>query len=110
MTDTRPELKRQDRPPKEAECLLNSAGLYLCAIEPIFTQHLINIWDEPEAFLSQYLMVTKAQGLLFAAHTCIVEITNGGLHQFFSNPRHPCTGSHARFLFFRNDSGCTRVR
>jgi hypothetical protein len=59
-----------------------SAG-YWSALEPFWDR--VNIYDGPEAFLATYQGLPVLQRVLYAAHFCESEISNGGLHQFFFN-------------------------
>ena len=58
-------------------------GGYWQVIEPFWD--LVNIYDGPEAFLASYQAVPMVPRVLYAAHFCESEVSNGGLHQFFSN-------------------------
>jgi hypothetical protein len=46
----------------------------------------VSIYDGPKVFLEQFREVDPAVGHLLAAHWCQSEVSNGGLHQFFTNP------------------------
>jgi uncharacterized protein DUF4375 len=59
-----------------------SAG-YWSALEPFCGQ--VNIYDGPELFLATYRGLPEIQRVLYAAHYCESEVSNGGLHQFFFN-------------------------
>ena len=52
-------------------------------IEPIWFKNLIH--EEPETFLAKYAEVPKASRILYAAHWCQAEVSNGGFWQFFAN-------------------------
>jgi hypothetical protein len=56
---------------------------YWSVLEP-FWDH-VNIYDGPDQFLATYQAIPVVPRVLYAAHFCESEITNGGLHQFFSN-------------------------
>ena len=46
----------------------------------------VNIYDAPVEFLRTFAAVPPNVQTLVAAHWCESEVSNGGLHQFFSNP------------------------
>lgn len=58
--------------------------VYWRLIEPFWDE--ISIYDGPKAFLKQFAVAPDEVGHLFAAHWCQSEVSNGGFHQFFTNP------------------------
>lgn len=62
---------------------MNPGDLYGKALHPIWEK--ICPYDGPKKFRSTVASVSRAQGLLIAAHWCQSEICNGGFHQFFWN-------------------------
>jgi hypothetical protein len=61
----------------------DTGGGYWDILEPFW--ELIDIYQGPERFLETYRSAPEIPRLLFAAHFCESEVSNGGLHQFFSN-------------------------
>src|SRR5829696_2343578 len=62
----------------------DEADGYWQVLEPYWAR--IDIYNGPEAFLATYGEVPPVVQILFAAHWCESEVSNGGLHQFFMNP------------------------
>ena len=58
-------------------------GNYWDIVEPFW--EVINIYDGPEVFRQTYDSVPTLSGLVYAAHFCQSEVSNGGFHQFFWN-------------------------
>lgn len=56
---------------------------YWDLIEPFWDE--ISIYDGPHVFLRQYAAAPRAAQVLFAAHWCESEVSNGGLAQLFDN-------------------------
>jgi Domain of unknown function (DUF4375) len=71
-----------EHPPNDSEA--GDASGYWRLLEPYW--EVIDIYDGPERFLETYASVPAIPRTLFAAHFCESEASNGGLHQFFSNP------------------------
>jgi hypothetical protein len=61
-----------------------TGGGYWDLVEPFWES--IDIYQSPKRFLDTYRSAPEIPRLLFAAHFCESEVSNGGLHQFFSNP------------------------
>ena len=57
---------------------------YWAVLEPYWER--IDIYSGPERFLQTYAAAPPVVQVLFASHFCESEVSNGGLHQFFSNP------------------------
>jgi hypothetical protein len=57
---------------------------YWALVEPFWAR--VNIYDGPKAFQRSFSGLPPAIRTLVAAHWCESEVSNGGLHQFFSNP------------------------
>lgn len=57
---------------------------YWHVLEPYWDR--IDIYNGPERFLATYDALPPQVRVLFAAHFCESEVSNGGLHQFFMNP------------------------
>lgn len=53
------------------------------AIEPYWER--VDIYGDPDGFLSGFKVVPAAVGHLLAVWWCNSEVCNGGFHQFFSN-------------------------
>jgi hypothetical protein len=56
---------------------------YWRILEPFWDK--INIYDGPAVFLATYAAAPLVPRVLFAACFCESEVSNGGLHQFFTN-------------------------
>jgi hypothetical protein len=56
---------------------------YWTLVEPVW--ETISIYGSAEEFAVQYAAAPKPSRVLFAAHWCQSEVSNGGLHQFFWN-------------------------
>jgi uncharacterized protein DUF4375 len=64
---------------------MSDAGeLYWSLVEPFWEK--VDIYRGPERFLRSFSRAPTEAGLLLAAHWCRSEVSNGGLHQFFTNP------------------------
>jgi hypothetical protein len=57
---------------------------YWAKVEPVW--EAISIYDGGGTFLMQFKQADARVGALFAAHWCQSEVSNGGFHQFFTNP------------------------
>ena len=57
---------------------------YWKVLEPYWDR--IDIYNGPERFLATYRSTPTLVQILYAAHFCESEVSNGGLHQFFMNP------------------------
>jgi hypothetical protein len=57
--------------------------IYWSLVEPIWS--FVDVHGDPDEFLTEFGVLVKEVGLLFAAHWCQSEVCNGGFHQFFYN-------------------------
>ena len=57
---------------------------YWSVLEPYWEK--IDIYSGPDVFLQTYSLAPPPVRDLFAAHFCESEVSNGGFHQFFTNP------------------------
>ena len=58
--------------------------LYWSRVEPYWLR-LNETWEDPAQFLATMKSVPNTVQNLYAAHWCVSEVLNGGLHQFFYN-------------------------